>query len=533
MDTTPDTEMQQPTQGTTRMQSPHQGLLDLADDAVLVVDLQFGILFWNSGAERKYGWTKQEALGKSSLELLHTTFPKPLQEIQDFLLKTGKWEGELTHTTRDGRLIVNESRWSLHRSPAGEPLAILEINHDVTERKRTLEALRKSEESLRRLLATIPHSILVYDAGTSGILEVNETAIAAYGYSRAEFRTMKIDDFLKPEQLIRTRRHSVREVHNLLTSGEWKQRTKRGRVFDADISRHPFAFAGKAAVLVLIQDITQRKQLEADLQQAQKLESIGQLAAGIAHEINTPMQFVGDNVQFLKEAYQQLRASLPTLSSIDPNSPAMRAGLTGTRSDDLEFLLSEIPRALDQALEGIARVSTLVKAMKEFSHPGSKEKALVDLRRAIENTIAVSRNEWKYVAEVETDFDPALPPVPCLLGEFNQTMLNLIVNAAHAIAEAVKNSHEKGKITIRTRCLPEWAEIEVEDTGTGIPEAIRGRIFDPFFTTKEIGRGTGQGLAIARSVVVDKHRGTLQFKTQMGKGTTFVVRLPRESKAET
>ncbi len=514
------------------MQLPHQGLLDLADDAVLVVDLHFGILFWNSGAERKYGWTKQEALGKSSLELLHTALPKPMPEVQEVLLKTGKWEGELTHTTRDGRLVVNESRWSLHRAPTGEPVAILEINHDITERKRTVEALRKSEESLRRLLATIPHSILVYDAGTSSILEVNQTAVAAYGYTRAEFRGMKIDDFLKPEQLIRRRGHSAREVHNLLSSGEWKQRTKRGRVFDADISRHPFAFAGKAAVLVLIQDITQRKQLEADLQQAQKLESIGQLAAGIAHEINTPMQFVGDNVQFLKEAYQQLAPALRRNGAQVSRPSSTASESAELPAEEIDFLLAEIPRALDQALEGIERVSTLVKAMKEFSHPGSKEKALVDLRRAIENTIAVSRNEWKYVAEMRTDFEPALPPVPCLLGEFNQMMLNLIVNAAHAIAEVVKSSHEKGTITIRTRGLPEWAEIEVEDTGTGIPEAIRSRIFDPFFTTKEIGRGTGQGLAIARSVVVDKHKGTIQFRTQIGKGTTFVVRLPRESKAE-
>jgi signal transduction histidine kinase len=170
--------------------------------------------------------------------------------------------------------------------------------------------------------------------------------------------------------------------------------------------------------------------------------------------------------------------------------------------------------------------------MKEFSHPGTKEMVLSDINHAINSTITVARNEWKYVATMETDLDPSLPLIPCRPSEFNQVILNLIVNAAHSIADVIRDSGmDKGNIKIQTRNFLEWAEIRVQDSGSGIPEGARTRIFDPFFTTKEIGKGTGQGLAIARSVVVDKHGGTIDFETETGIGTTFVIRLPHEGKA--
>jgi PAS domain S-box-containing protein len=281
----------------------------------------------------------------------------------------------------------------------------------------------------------------------------------------------------------------------------------------------------------------EREMLEVQLRHAHKLESIGQLAAGIAHEINTPAQYIGDNARFLKEAFRDLetvfRLYQRLAASADQNDPTREAAnhaLTPAPDIDHDYLLAEIPRAIDQTLEGIDRVSTLVAAMKEFSHPGKKEKTPTDLNRGIENTITVARNEWKYVAEMETNYDPSLPLIPCLPGDFNQVILNLIVNAAHAIADVVR-SGERGKIIVRTRKCPQWVEVEVQDTGGGIPEHARDRIFDPFFTTKEVGRGTGQGLAIARSVVVDKHGGTIHFATEIGKGTTFTIRLPLDGES--
>jgi signal transduction histidine kinase len=287
------------------------------------------------------------------------------------------------------------------------------------------------------------------------------------------------------------------------------------------------------------EDITERKALREQLLQVQKLESVGQLAAGIAHEINTPTQYIGDNVRFLKDAFQELKSLLTSYDRLLP--AAVKNGLLRETLEeaaavvdktDAGYLLEEIPKAIDQTLEGVSRVAALVSAMKEFSHPDTKEKSPLDLNRAIAGTITVARNEWKYVAEMETDFDPSLPLVSCHPGEFNQVILNLIVNAAHAIADVAREGGpQKGSIKVQTRSCPEWAEVRIRDSGTGIPEELRTRIFDPFFTTKEIGKGTGQGLAIARSVIVGKHGGSLDFETEAGKGTTFIIRLPYDGKA--
>ncbi len=287
-------------------------------------------------------------------------------------------------------------------------------------------------------------------------------------------------------------------------------------------------------VLLLGTDITERRLMERQFAQALKMESIGRLAAGIAHEINTPTQYVGDNIRFLQDAMRDLMELLQRFQNL------LETAKQGAVSEeqvaeleaaieyaDLEYLLEEIPKAIEQSLEGVDRVAKIVRAMKEFSHPGPVEMTSVDINHALENTVTVARNEWKYVAEVITDFDPNLPPVPCLPGEINQVFLNIIVNAAHAIADVVGDgSRGKGTITVSTRALDDWVEIRIRDTGTGIPEAIRSKIFDPFFTTKQVGRGTGQGLAYVHSVVVEKHKGTVTFETEEGKGTTFIIRLP-------
>jgi len=194
---------------------------------------------------------------------------------------------------------------------------------------------------------------------------------------------------------------------------------------------------------------------------------------------------------------------------------------------DLEYLLEHIPKAIDLCLEGVKRVAKIVRGFKEFSHPGSEEKRAINLNRAIETTISVATHEWKYCADLVTAFDDDLPLVPCLVGEFNQVMLNLIVNSAHAIGSAVEqNGAGKGIITISTRREGEWARIAVADTGAGIPVEIRSRVFEPFFTTKEVGKGTGQGLALAHAAIVNRHQGQLWFESELGQGTTFFIRLP-------
>ena len=279
-------------------------------------------------------------------------------------------------------------------------------------------------------------------------------------------------------------------------------------------------------------DVTDQRRLESELAQAQKLESVGRLAAGVAHEINTPVQFVSDSVHFVREAmddlseivvkYRDLRAATENGTDV---AAASRAAKEAEDDADLDYILENAPVALDRARDGLGRVAAIVRSMKEFAHPDRKEMAQSDLNQAISSTLVIASNEYKYVAEVETDLGD-VPLVNCYAGEINQVVLNLIVNAAHAIGDVVKGTPEKGKIRVATRVLGEQVEIAISDTGKGIPVDVRSRIFDPFFTTKEVGKGTGQGLAIAHAVVVDKHGGTLHFETEVGRGTTFYIRLP-------
>jgi signal transduction histidine kinase len=277
-----------------------------------------------------------------------------------------------------------------------------------------------------------------------------------------------------------------------------------------------------------------RQILENQLAQIQKLESIGRLAAGIAHEINTPTQYLGDNARFLQDAFYQLKPLLTCCLHLGSQSKSEAADLVSLRKifqglpqDEIEYLLREIPAAIEQSLEGIRSISKIVRSLKDFSHPGNAEKQAVDLNQALETTLTVSRNAWKYVAELHLELAPDLPPAPCRPGDLNQAFLNLIVNAADALeAKLGRNPREKGTLTIRTRREGDDAVIEVQDTGTGIPENIHNSIFDPFFTTKKVGRGTGQGLAIARRIIVQRHAGTLSFQSAVGRGTTFTIRIP-------
>ena len=301
--------------------------------------------------------------------------------------------------------------------------------------------------------------------------------------------------------------------------------------------------AGEPAFNIgVLLDITTHKKLaderhlmEMQLRQAQKMEAIGQLAAGIAHEINTPTQFVNDNTHFLQEAFKDIikllkleQQLVDTVTATGEQAALKEDVLACRKRIDVEFLLEEIPDCISQSLEGLKRLSSIVKAMKEFSHPGTSKKELTNINSAIQSTITVARNEWKYVADVVTDFDTDLPMVKVFPGEFNQVILNMTVNAAQAIADKTQETGRKGQITITTSYDDEAIQISIADTGSGIAKENLNKIFDPFFTTKEVGKGTGQGLAIAFSVVVDKHQGELQVESEPGKGTRFIIRIPIE-----
>jgi len=259
----------------------------------------------------------------------------------------------------------------------------------------------------------------------------------------------------------------------------------------------------------------------------QKMEAIGRLAAGIAHEINTPLQYITDNTYFLKDTFREIVEVFEKHMQVCGNGEKNETGITRGYTD-LHEHIGESSKAIKDTLEGLGVVAKMVTAMKEFSTPGEyKQKTVIDINRAIENTIIVARNEWKNVAEVKTCFDADQFTVSCFPSDINLVMLSIITNAAYAIADGMNvKKGQKGIISISTRRCGDYAEIKIGDTGKGIPVKIRPKIFDPFFTTKEVGKGTGLGLAISRSIVVEKHGGTISFDTETGRGTTFIIRLP-------
>lgn len=297
-----------------------------------------------------------------------------------------------------------------------------------------------------------------------------------------------------------------------------------------NVTTTPVSYGAQGnGLLVLGTDTTEQRSLESRARHSQKLESVGQLAAGIAHEINTPIQYVGDSIHFLQEAFDDMHAILASykdlrscVKDIDSAARALEKVDEAEEEADLELLEEEVPGAIQRAIEGVNRVANIVGAMKRFAHPGAANFAPADLNEAVRTTLTVANNELRYIAKVNQQLG-SIPAVECDLGDINQVLLNLLVNAAHAIEE---KSDEKGTITVRTRLRDNRVIIEVSDTGCGIPSEAEGNVFDPFFTTKEVGKGTGQGLAIAHTIICEKHCGQLTFDSSPERGTTFYIELP-------
>jgi two-component system NtrC family sensor kinase len=407
------------------------------------------------------------------------------------------------------------------------------------ELQQSAEALAAEAQRNKVILETAAEGIILFDK--QGRIELlNPAAKRIFELSDQDCSNLNICDILPISDNPSSDSSNCFYTEPLFFLGadhEIIGRKKSGKEFPVEFVVAEFSHNGSVAYSGVVRDLTRRKFLEQRLAQAERLESVGQLAAGVAHEINTPIQFVSENTRFLKTSFQSLlnifesmNALLERCKDVPELAPLAANVYRAYEQADLSFLLTEIPMAIDETLSGTNTVARIVRALNFFSHPGSQEFQKVDLNSELESTLTVTKSEWKYIARVETEFAPNLPQVMCIPGELNQVFLNLIVNAAHAIQ--ARNSEELGTITIRTRQSNDRVIIDIADTGTGIPEAIRGRIFDPFFTTKEIGKGTGQGLSICYSVV-ESHRGKLTFDTTEGKGTTFHVELLIDPKPET
>jgi PAS domain S-box-containing protein len=507
------------------------------------MDQDSRITRWNLTAARVFGLTRAEVAGKPLADCgIRWLQPGMDDEIRSWCSERICRRSDSVPFAMKGATRLLGLTITAVRMNDSNSVELLVIGSDVTEREKVGAALREAEREYRGIFDNAIFGIF-RSTPAGRYLSVNPAMARILGYDSPEEMIATLSDISLQMYIDPKRRDEFVLIMNKLGVIQ----NFECEVFRKDGSRIWIVSSARAVrekgVVVryegMTEDITESKLLRSQLLQAQKLESVGQLAAGIAHEINTPTQYIGDNVRFLKDAFQDLTGLLTNyerlLAAAKANTlsrDTVQEVSAAVERADAGYLLAEIPKAIAQTVEGITRVSKLVSAMKEFSHPGTKEKIPLDLNHAINSTITVARNEWKYVADLETEFDPSLPLISCLPGEFNQVILNLIVNAAHAIADVTgKEGSEKGRIKVQTRNCPEWVEIRIQDTGSGIPKNARARVFDPFFTTKEIGKGTGQGLAIAHSVVVDKHGGTIHFETEEGKGTTFIIRLPHDGKA--
>ncbi len=445
------------------------------------------------------------------------------------------WEETSDNLQNSDKLLILKKPFDI--AVVRQMACSLLAKHELTQQvQQQIDEMARETHYTRAIIDSSNEAYLEADSD-GRIIDWGRKAEALFGWNRHEIDCEELSVVLK------TRPDSGETLEDLLSelstcsTGQRREMIalcRDGRELPVEVSISAIDLSGFRFFNAFVHDITSRRKLQTQLSHAQKMESVGHLAAGIAHEINTPTQYVGDNTRFLLDAFNDIGgvlAKFQELLAAAKEGTLTEATIAATESAmaraDVEYLLDEIPNAINQSLEGVGRIATIVRAMKDFSHPGQKEMADTDIHQAIESAITISRNEWRYVAEIETDFDPRMPLVSCQAGDVNQVFLNLIVNAAHAIGDVVgSNGGELGKITITTRVVDDWAELRFADSGTGIAEENRAKLYDAFFTTKQVGKGTGQGLAIAHSIIVEGHDGTIEFETEVGSGTTFIIRLP-------
>lgn len=402
----------------------------------------------------------------------------------------------------------------------------------------------KEHDLLMALLSSSADSLYFKDLESRFIL-ISKTLSDAFGLKSPDLAIGKSDfDFFSIEhaQVAYDAEQNIIKNNHPIINFEEKEVWPDGRLTWASTSKMPLRDANGQVVgtFGISRNITARKnaeqerdQLNIELQHVRKMESIGQLAAGIAHEINTPTQYVSDNLSFLDKAF---RSITPVLEAADKfssntthasNSEFAAQLKESAAAAQLGFFISELPAALEQSKEGVSRITTIVSAMKSFSHPSDGEMQLVNMQELLETTVTVARNEWRYVADVNVDVEDNMPEVQCFRSELSQVVLNLLVNASHAIESDLEGSERKrGVINISAGKSTKGVFIKLSDDGCGMSDEVKVKIFDPFFTTKEVGKGTGQGLSIAYTVIVNKHAGSISVNSTPGKGTEFLIEIP-------
>lgn len=452
------------------------------------------------------------------------------KKFLQILTREGKISGfEDTLIKGNGELIeVRQSAWAV-KDNKNKVVYYDIILEDITEQNQVLKILHESEFKYRMLIDKLSEAVYLSVDGKFEI--VNSKFLDLFELNEVELYSSEfdLDNYIPKSSLtdIIEKREKSLDKNESTTSFEITITTKSGIEKEVEVSLSYLNYNGKVAAQGVVRDLTKVKKQETQIRHLQKMESIGTLAAGIAHEINTPSQFVSDNLSFLRDSFNEIKPILSALKNLDarPNSSEEFNNLI--ENTDIEYLQEEIPLAIDQSIDGVDRIAGIVGAMRDFAHTGPKDKVSADIHKIIQNSITLSKNTWKYIAEIETKFADDLPPLVCQANDINQVIVNMLVNSSHALEDKFGDVDDmKGKIEIKTNCTEDHIILEIKDNGLGMPEKVIKRVFDPFYTTKDVGKGTGQGLAIAYDIIVTKHGGDIEVSSEEGVGTQFIIKIP-------
>jgi PAS domain S-box-containing protein len=485
------------------------------------------ILEISPSVQHVFGYSREEVVGKSLFEFLSNKndavafFAMALREKKGLLKDIGL-------KNKNGEVHYCDNRFTTTVDDNGTPIKIVGSINDITTRKDTEDKIRNAHQEVEALLLSM-NTILIGVSLRDVITHWNRESEIVFGLKENEVIGKKMTNIPIYWEWSRIYEGiakavcdgglvNIQELRYSKEEDGDKTRylnIKITPIINADNELRGFMLSGD--------DITENRALRMRSNQSQKLESIGQLASGVAHEINTPTQYINDNTLFLKDAFVKI------ISYVKDDKKQFSKEV----SDDIAFYTDEIPKAIEQTIEGIGRISKIVSSMKQFSHPGSQQKIPYDVNKIIDDVVTITRNEWKYVSEMELVLDNTLPTIMCFPNAISQVILNIIVNAAQAINSRYGTENGiKGLIKIETWMKNQNVEIIISDNGIGMSNKVKEKIFDPFFTTKEIGKGTGQGLAIAFSVINDMHGGTIAVESDANKGAVFIISLPSDQKTE-
>lgn len=528
-----------------------------ASDVIFIIDADHVCIYISPAITALTGHSPETIIGSSIgvlvqerwLPLLEGARKRRDQEETDGKRDSSpvRWELELVRT--DGSLVWTDTIISPLRGEDGALEGFLGVARNIASRKRAEAALEVAHRQMSGIISAITAILLLVD-GVGRVTHVNDAARAAFGLIGAAVQGRFLGELplgLGGQELDAL----LSEIRRCRKSGETR-RLDDLHYFRKDQSEgllgltlYPMEEGG---VLILGRDISEARIKEQRQAHEQKMQSIGRLAAGIAHEINTPVQYLGFNAGFLENAFKDVSALIAAYrklhglvleNSVPPAMATLSDHIKTLETEaDIDYLLQEAPLAIANSRQGVEQIGRIVQAMHQLSHPGRlarSEMGVVDINAMVANAVVVTRNEWKRHAKVEQQLDPTLPDIPGWGAELGQVVINLLLNAAQAIEESRTGNPEKrdvsGRIVVRTRWIPDategaQCEIMVADSGSGVPEDLRARIFEPFFTTKDVGQGTGQGLAIAHAIVVEQHGGRITVEDAPGGGALFRLYLP-------